>query len=219
MVDMAGSSHHPNRWWPALPLLWVVLGAGSAMAADRPDMHLAGNPASALCQQSAFAHGFMHGYENGFRRGDGDYQMGRGAQDARSLPEYRDSASGYHSQFGNKEQFRRGYREGFLSGYGDSTHDRSFRAVAAARIAAADLKPDAAQRTAFDAGFADGYESLRPHAAAKASKSAPDCSLNSLEPGGLDSAYCEGFGHGRKFAFFAAPLEPPDEGVQTAAKR
>jgi hypothetical protein len=202
-----------------LALSCVLLAALYAMAGDYPDIHLSGNPASALCQQSAFAHGFMHGYESGFRRGDGDYQMGRGSQDARNLPEFKDSTAGYHSQFGDKEQFRRGYREGFLSGYGDSTHDRSFRAISAAKIAAADLTPDVTHRRDFDAGFASGYDSLRPQPIAKNGHSARECSLEGLDPAGSNSAYCDGFRHGRKFAFFAAPLEDSEPGVQTAAKR
>src|ERR1700758_1202620 len=139
---MAGCKTYATLFRFFMVVLAVLLMAAGALAGDHPDLHLGANPASVLCQQSAFAHGFMHGYENGFRRGDGDYQMGRGVQDPRSLPEYRDSAAGYRSLYGNKEQFRRGYREGFLSGYGDSTHDRSFRAIAAAKISAADLEPD-----------------------------------------------------------------------------
>jgi len=202
-----------------LVTFFCVLLAGSVAAAgERPDIHMDGNLGSVLCQQSAFAHGFMHGYESGFRRGDGDYQMGRGAQDPRLLAEFKDSAAGYRSTYGNKEQFRRGYREGFLSGYGDSTHDRSFRAVSAARIAAADLGPDSGERRYFDLGFAAGYTSLRPDAHDTA-KNALDCSVASLDPSPAVAAYCSGFQHGRKFAFFAAPLEDSELGVQTAAKR
>lgn len=197
----------------------ILFAATLALAADRPDIHVNANPASALCERSAFAHGFMHGYENGFRRGDGDYQLGRGSQDARSLAEYKDSASGYHSEFGSKEQFRSGYREGFLSGYGDSTHDRSFRAISAAKIAAADLDGDSSNRRTFDAGFAAGYGSLRPRAPNEAASELADCSVPEVSAPDAKSAYCAGFNHGRKFAFFAAPLEDNEPGVQTAAKR
>jgi hypothetical protein len=145
--------------------------------------------------------------------------MGRGAQDARSLPEYKDSAAGYHSEFGDKSEFRNGYREGFLSGYGDSIHDRSFRAISAAKITAADLGPDSSHRRAFDAGFAAGYGSLRPQPIMRKAKSGQECSAEGLDPAGANAAYCEGFRHGRKFAFFAAPLEDSEPGFETAAKR
>ena len=193
----------------------VLLLPGSALKAeDHPERHMAGNAAAPLCLQSAFAHGFMHGYENGFRRGDGDYQMGRPGEDPRTLAEFKDSAAGHRPGFGDKEQFRRGYREGFVSGYGDSTHNRSFRAWAAAKIAAAGLEPAAPDRRQFDAGFVSGYESLRPQPPnqKEAKNKASNCSLESQA-----SAYCEGYRRGRQFAFFAAPIEETQPGVQTAS--
>ena len=198
----------------------IALSAQDKDKLDKPaERHMAGNAAAPLCAQSAFAHGFMHGYENGFRRGDGDYQMGRSIQDLRTLAEFKDSAAGYHSEFGNKNQFRRGYGEGFLSGYSDSVSNRSFRAFGAAKIAAAGIEPAPESRREFDEGFASGYESLRPSAPTHQDRKKPDCTLATVPASAPGAAYCEGFRRGRQFAFFAAPIEQPQSGVQTAAKR
>jgi len=206
----------------AVILLAVLVFLATALnAADKPERHMAGNAVAPLCWQSAFAHGFMHGYENGFRRGDGDYQMGRTAQDPRTLAEFKDSAAGYHSEFGDKERFRRGYREGFLSAYADSMHNRSFRAFGAAKIAAAGMEPSAQGRREFDAGFASGYDSLHPqppmHNDAKSKT--PDCKLEAVQTSPAAAAFCDGYRRGRQFAFFAAPIEEAQPGVQTASRQ
>src|SRR5438105_15352143 len=87
----------------------IALSAQDKDKLDKPaERHMAGNAAAPLCAQSAFAHGFMHGYENGFRRGDGDYQMGRSIQDPPTLAEVNDPTPGFHPEFGNTTQFRRG---------------------------------------------------------------------------------------------------------------
>src|SRR5581483_8709170 len=80
------------------------------------ERHTSVDPGSALYQRSTFAHGFIHGYEQGFHIADLDYHVGRTDRKLKDIHEYRDASSGYHSSFGDKNIFRRGFREGFSQG-------------------------------------------------------------------------------------------------------
>lgn len=142
-------------------LLAAALLTTAAIASAQtkaPDRHYAASRTSAITHKSVFVHGYLHGYEEGFHLADLDIQMGRGVRDIGKCKEARELA-GYRSEFGNKNAFESGYREGVRVGYGDGIAGRAFRAVgeletiSATALVAAEGRPDAS----FDQGFAAGY--------------------------------------------------------------
>lgn len=130
-------------------ILAFALAAVAAMA-QPPDRHLTNE----LFVQSAFAHGYMHGYEEGFHSGDLDLQLGRRFRDVKEFKEYK-KVTGYQKQYGARQLFEQGYRNGFKVAYADSYRGRSFRAVLLERQAAP-LAATAANQ-AFDSAFQQGY--------------------------------------------------------------
>jgi hypothetical protein len=152
------------------------------------ERHTTSDPGSALYQRSAFAHGYIHGYELGFHFADLDYHVGRTDRKVEAVHEYR-KVPGFHSSFGDKGAFERGYREGFLRGYDDSIHSRTFRAEGAGEVVAGGLKDYAGNNRDLDAGFADGFIAQRSNP-----QNVLACRQ---EP---SSAYCNGFALGAEFA-------------------
>jgi hypothetical protein len=184
--------------------------------AASPDRHEKNDPASALYQQSVFAHGYIHGYEEGFHLADGDYQMGRAARELEQVQEFKDADGGYHREFGNKYDFKMGYREGFRAGYGDSFHNRPFRAVNAASLAAEGLQPNERPNVNFESGFVDGYRA--------AAEGTPQSCVSQKDraPEQLNLEYCDGFGRGFQFAVQASTelaQRSEQQNVQTASAR
>jgi hypothetical protein len=117
-----------------------------------------------LYQRSAFAHGYIHGYEQGFHIGNQDLQLARTARDVSKTEIYRKAGEEYRAQFGARDAFRIGYRNGMVVGYTDAMNDHSFRAIDEARIAVAHLDNEsvtpygaAARNHHFELGFMDGY--------------------------------------------------------------
>jgi hypothetical protein len=114
----------------------------------------AAGPAAQLISQSAFAHGYLHGYEAGFHAGDADFHIAN-IRDLRARREL-DRPTGYQSEFGARDSFRGGFRQGFMVGYEDSIAGRDFRgfenlpALAVSHLA---------RPKDFDRGFEDGYKS------------------------------------------------------------
>ena len=193
---------------PKLAMVAVLLVPLAAFAGD-PDRHETTAPANALYQQSVFAHGYIHGYEDGFRLADEDYQMGRGASDLKQLRQFRAADSGFRSDFGNKYDFKLGYREGFRAGYDDSFHNRPFRAANAARLAAEGLQPGARPNLNFESGFVDGYR-------AAAQGTPQSCVSQEKSPEQLNLDYCDGFERGFQFALQASSTLA-QRSVQTAS--
>lgn len=111
----------------------------------------ASGPGGDLVQHSAFAHGYLHGYEAGFHAGDGDFHIAY-VRTPRELREI-DRPSGYRSEFGPRESYRGGFRQGFLVGYQDSIAGRDFRGFKNLTS----LVPSGAAPEDFDHGFEDGY--------------------------------------------------------------
>jgi hypothetical protein len=131
---------------------WAVAGEGCP--------HLT-SERQRLYRQSAFAHGYIHGYEQGFHLGNQDLQLARQARDITKFEEYRQATKDYRSQFGSRNAFRSGYRDGIVVGYTDARSGHTFRAIYEARIAAGSLEklaeapPEPDQH--FELGFMDGY--------------------------------------------------------------
>ncbi len=93
--------------------------------------------------------------------GNQDLQLARERRDITKLDEYREASKDYRSQFGTRDTFRAGYRDGMLVGYTDARSGHRFRAVYEARIAATHLEPQVAAEGSsdrnFELGFMDGY--------------------------------------------------------------
>lgn len=126
---------------------------------------------------------------------DEDYHLGRAARRMDSLHEYREASAGYHHNFGSKDAFKKGYRDGLTAGYDDSIHNRSFRAISAARRAADGLKAPDGKPDKFDPGFASGYAS-----AYNSMPQSLDCRANSA------TDFCDGYARGYGFATFSTEV-------------
>ena len=152
---------HTLRYWLLILAAFAVASNIPSIAAGRCP-HL-GSERAALYQHSAFAHGYIHGYEEGFHLGNQDLQLARGARDVSKSDSYRQATVDYRPEFGGREAFRAGYRDGLVVGYTDAFSGHSFRAIDEARIAAARLSsndpaPDVHHKTRyFELGFMDGY--------------------------------------------------------------
>lgn len=67
-------------------------------------------------------HGYQHGYSDGFHQGMTDIQ-----QHNKPKPEVRDDDGGYQKYMGDKNQYKEGYRSGFVAGYDDGFNNRPGR--------------------------------------------------------------------------------------------
>jgi hypothetical protein len=167
---------------------------------------------AALYQRSSFAHGYIHGYEQGFHIGNQDLQLARAARDLTKTETYRKAGEEYRPQFGKRDAFRIGYRNGMVVGYTDAMSGHSFRAIDEARIATARLDDESAapyganaRNHHFELGFMDGYTAgtlqgvgdgrnrvnYRPAQA--------DCGIGRSPT--LGETYCEGYLRGFTFGY------------------
>lgn len=64
-------------------------------------------------------HGYEHGYRDGFHHGAID----RDRHD-KFKPEVKDADAGYEKYMGDKDQYKEGYRSGFVKGYDDGFNNR-----------------------------------------------------------------------------------------------
>ena len=190
-------------------LLGITVCLSGWLAAADLDEQCARGAEKPLLQQSIFAHGFMHGYEDGFRMADSDYQIGRRPRPIETTAQYKRADQAYRNSFGNRDEFRQGYREGLRSGYGDSIHNRKYRAVAAAHFAARGLDSDGRINRWFDAGFVAGFQA----AANPATRKMEFCggAQNATDP-----RYCDGFGRGFAFAVNASSAPAAQELARAA---
>jgi hypothetical protein len=188
---------HVFSLFTAMFLCILAPAQESSQPRSAGERHTGSDPGSALYQRSIFAHGFIHGYEQGFHVADLDYHEGHTDRKLKEIRDYRNASSGYHSNFGDKDTFRQGYREGFTQGYDDSIHSRSFRAVMAASVVAGNLKGYAGSSKELDAGFAAGY--LAEHA---------NPQNLSVCQAGSSFDYCNGFALGAEFAAISSGTSP-----------
>lgn len=137
-------------------LLSCLLVTPSLLVAQKNDPHFATQAIAQTAKRSAFVHGYLHGYEEGFHQADFDLQMGHIARG-----DYNRDASpqGYKSQFGSKQMYKSGYRNGFEVGYADAAAGRSFRALATVEAATASTvrHNDAKWDGVYDEGVMSGY--------------------------------------------------------------
>lgn len=212
---------------PVFALILILTVVPSAPA-ENPDIHVTIDPARPLYCRSAFMHGYIHGYEEGFHSADLDLQMGRRARPLNSIKEYRDHKGvRYRAEFGDRDWFYRGFRQGFEVGYSDAISGREFRAVSQARRSASGLPDDQAlvgRTTNFDNGFYAGYHAglgrgLHDGRGSPADEGQPACDAKG-DLNAWTSQYCEAFARGFHLGYadgYANQLS--DDTEQRTAKR
>ena len=152
-----------------LGLLSLGLLSAAAWAGDADDYHVSGDPAQRLFRLSPFAHGYIHGYEGGFGMGDDDVHMARTEEKIDQTEEYHHADRGYDRSFGDRENFRAGFREGLTMGYHDAISGGEFRALGELRRLATGLENELVGRdpvnhasdAGYDGGFLAGYRAAR----------------------------------------------------------
>ncbi len=199
----------------------ITGGLLAASAANlKPDQHL-DDRAGVLYQRSAFAHGYLHGYEDGFHEADQDLHMGHLLPGVTVHRERRDTQSSYRLEFGDRNLFMKGYREGLRAGYDDGVAGREFRAIDDLRAAADGLDPN---RNAmhFDRGFADGYAGGRQQTATQNVTSIDFSYVGSwcreqLKHNESSDQYCDAYTRGYRLGYSERARQP--ERAQTARAR
>jgi hypothetical protein len=183
-------------------LFWSAL----ALAGTCPHLESDRGP---LYQRSAFAHGYIHGYETGFHVGNQDLQLARGTRDISKSDDYRQAKEESRGEFGPREAFRAGYRDGLVVGYTDATSGHSFRAVDEARIAGSRLEVskqqanDHQENARFELGFMDGYTAGALQGVGDGRNHSP-YRANQAECGkgtALGESYCAGYSRGFGFGY------------------
>ncbi len=187
-------------------VLFLTLAA-ACYASDAPDWHVSRNArASALFRRSAFVHGYMHGYERGFHAAGLDLNFARQRQNPEKMSECREAA-GYKHEFGVRQFFEKGFREGCRVGYTDGVSERTFRALDQARAAAVGLDQDEARpkpSKTFDEGFAAGYRAGSGVGLRDAGRGVPlrDAAGPCDESGSARSdEYCGAYARGYRFGY------------------
>ena len=146
---------------PVNTLLFISILGISVISVAQTDVHFVESPARSLFHQSAWAHGYIHGYESGFHQGNLDLHMARPIQDPHSVKDYKKSGNAYHSTFGNRAEFQKGYGSGFEVGYLDGCSGKEFRADSEANRLSAQVSSneelDAAQADHLDVLLDSGY--------------------------------------------------------------
>ncbi len=198
-------------------LAGLVLFCTTILAAQ--ERHLSQKDLGSLYKRSTFVHGYIHGYEDGFHWGDLDLQMGRPPHDPDLIPDYRQAKDGFERSFGPKQMWQHGFRNGFMSGYEDALHQRSFSAISRLRRVASGLVEANKQSPIFDTAFLDGYGSGRKQGANDADSSTPDPIVPPcMQPPG---EYCDAFERGFYLGYadgFAA-LPNPSRKLQASAEK
>jgi hypothetical protein len=195
-----------------------ALVTGVLFAEDECAAH-ARDAAAPLLTRSAFAHGYLHGYEEGFHAADQDIHTGHTYMLVRA-PE-RKMRTAYKRQFGDRELYLAGFREGARAGYDDSISGRAFRAIGELRTASASLNPSPHDHS-FDRAFADGYFAGRSFGRSDAQPLTDFnfvgaiCRASKRAPNGAD--YCDAYARGYRVGYGDGRTSSPTprESQQTA---
>src|SRR5437762_4986449 len=204
--------------------LSLVLACHMAAAqATKPACPHFQDKAAPIYSRSAFAHGYIHGYEDGFHAADQDLHMGRLARGIAATkpaghPERRVAIS-------DRTSFRKGYTQGFNTGYSDGASGREFRAIDDLRIAAADLSPGDPDPI-FDRAFQQGYGAGRQYVInttqpiADFSYAAGYCSksLNSAPQKGDTAGVCNAYARGFRLGYDDGQLARSPQHVSASAR-
>jgi hypothetical protein len=131
----------------------LALGCSSLSFADH-DSHARARDAQ--------DYGYQYGYSNGYHHGVSDREHHN-----KLKPDVKDADNGYEKSMGSKDQYKEGYRSGFIAGYDDAVNNRPGRfsevygpsGQESARGSAdrsADYSGWSATHVASDLGYRDG---------------------------------------------------------------
>ena len=105
-----------NRYFPMLALAAVVALSASACAEE---IYAGGYPRGGGYGRDLDRRAYDNGFREGQEEGQSDARRNRGYSPQRH-DEYRDADDGYHRGHGDREYYRRAYRQGFEAGYRQS---------------------------------------------------------------------------------------------------
>jgi hypothetical protein len=206
-----------------LILIISLLGLSAASMAQG-DFHLADSPAKSFFHQSSWAHGYMHGYESGFHEGNLDLHMARSVRDPHKVAEYKKSSHCFRAEFGNRNEFEKGYGSGFEVGYLDGATGRDFRAASEVSRLSPRLegmqkltaKQSAHMDIVLDAGYSQGRRTGLDDARSKSQfKEAEEPCPELAQTEHFCSAYQVGYRWGYSDGY---SNQRPDTGTQRASK-
>jgi hypothetical protein len=104
-----------NRYLPAL-----LLAAGVALAAPACAAQVYGGyPRGGVYARDLERRAYDNGFREGVEEGQNDARHNRDFSPQRHN-EYRDADQGYHRDFGDREFYRRSFRQGFEAGYAEA---------------------------------------------------------------------------------------------------
>jgi hypothetical protein len=104
------------RYLPALLLAGGVAFASPACAAQ---IYGSGYPRDGAYGRDLERRAYDNGFREGVEEGQNDARRNRDFSPQRHS-EYRDADQGYHRDYGDREYYRRSYRQGFEAGYRES---------------------------------------------------------------------------------------------------
>jgi hypothetical protein len=143
-----------------LPAMLLAVTAAAAPACATPFYQSRGG-----YPQSFDRRAYDNGYREGLARGRDDARRGREFSYARD-DEYRDADKGYRRQYGNRDAYRRMFRQGFQAGYTES-FNRFARAFPRTTPFPRGTRPPLGTRSpvyvspAAQVGYRDGFEAGR----------------------------------------------------------
>ena len=105
-----------NRYFPMLAL---VAGVALAAPACAGQIYSAGYPRGGVYGRDLDRRAYDNGFREGREEGQNDARHNRGYSPQRH-DEYRDADDGYNRGSGDREYYRRAYRQGFEAGYRQS---------------------------------------------------------------------------------------------------
>jgi hypothetical protein len=154
-----------NRYFPTL-----LLAAGVAMASPACAAQIYGSGYSRVVDRDLDRRAYDNGFREGVEEGQNDARHNRDFSYQRHN-EYRDADQGYHRNDGDREFYRRNYRQGFQAGYTEAfnrnaRYDRRDERVVVPPIVIAPAYPPPATRggyisVAAQNGYRDGMEAGR----------------------------------------------------------
>jgi hypothetical protein len=209
----------------------VLLIASPAFQAQTREKHLTEGGAGPLFSRSAFAHGYRHGYEEGYHSGNLDVNMGRLAQNRKTL--LHGVKYGFSPGFGSRRSFEAGFEAGMIAGYSDGYVGRTFRAIGSVRAIAFALEgspqPSDSASLSFDQGLAFGYREAFANGGSPAASGLP-LDFHSIGCGQFplqvapdqdliaQSSYCDGYRRGFVLGHADAQALGADQAALEASK-
>lgn len=108
-----------TRAFRHLPTLLLVAGVALASPACAAQIYGSGYPRGGVYGRDLERRAYDNGFREGVEEGQNDARRNRDFSPQRHS-EYRDADQGYHRDYGDREFYRRSYRQGFEAGYRES---------------------------------------------------------------------------------------------------